>query len=101
MASTCYDQWRVKQNSKGQRKWVNEGRAPDGACPSCPEPQYPADGTWNGSAACQNGAIVKMVADGNGGRRTGEVIKPAGSPQATAACYESYFIGRGYITDYF
>lgn len=102
MASTCYNLWRVYQNSKGQKKWVNEGPAPDGGCPSCPQSNYPPDGTWNGySAACENGAIVKMVADGNGNRRTGDVIKPLGSPAATAACNGSYFIGTGYLTDYF
>lgn len=102
MPSTCYNQWVVYENSKGHKKWVNEGPAPDGECPSCPEPQYPAAGVWNGySAACQNGSIVKMVADGTGGKMPGDVIVAVGTPVASQACYNSLYIGTGPITNYF
>lgn len=102
MASTCYNLWVVYENSKGQKKWVNEGAAPDGDCPSCPEAVYPAEGTWNGySAACQNGSIVKMVADGAGGLEPGAVIQAVGTPKATSACYNSQYIGDGTISNYF
>lgn len=102
MASNCYNLWVVYENSKGQKKWVNEGPAPDGECPSCPEAVYPVAGTWNGfSAACQNGSIVKSVADGTGGKMPGDVIAAVGTPKATQACYNSLFIGTGRLSDYF
>lgn len=98
MASNCYNLWVEKQNTKGQRKWVNEGPAPDGECPSCPEPQYPVAGTWNGhSAGCHNGDIVKFVADGNGGlMQSNEVLV-----EDSGACSGSTFLGPGRISDYF
>lgn len=102
MASTCYYQWVQQVNSKGQRKWINKGLAPDGACPACPTPSYPPAGTWNGfSAACQNGNIVKMVANGTGGLMPGDVIQAVGSPQAVAACDNNRYIGTGPLSNYF
>jgi hypothetical protein len=81
---------------------VNEGRAPDGACPDCPQAQYPAAGTWNGyTAGCQNGSIVKFVADGSGGLMPGDVIQASGTPKAIAACNNSWYIGTGPISNYF
>lgn len=103
MASTCFNRWVKYKDSKGNQKWVNEGPAPDGACPSCSQSQYPTAGTWNGySAACQNGNIVKMVADGSGGMVSGDVIRAVGTPQATQACNGSQYIGLpGPISQYF
>lgn len=102
MSSTCYNQWRVYTNGKGVKKWVNEGAAPEGACPSCPDMGYPAEGTWDGShASCTGGAIVKRVADGAGGTKIGPVIAALGSPKATAACNGDYYQGTGPITNYF
>lgn len=103
MASACYNRWRVYQNSKGQRKWVNEGAAPDGGCPSCPSPSYPAEGTWDGySAKCNNGRIVKMVADGTGGLKIGDVIANVGSAKAISACFGNSYIGGSFpISNYF
>jgi len=105
MASACYNVWVVYQNSKGLKKWVNEGPAPDGACPSCPQMNHPAAGTWNGySAACTSGAIIKMLNDGNGNLAIGPVIVPAGTPRAIAACTQTggdYFIGEGSLSNYF
>lgn len=103
MPSACYELWRVYENSKGQKVWRNEGAAPDGDCPSCPQQNYPSDGTWNGySAACQNGSIVKMVANGTGGLRPGDVIQQAGeSLKAAAACNGSNYRGLGPISNYF
>jgi len=102
MASNCYDLWRVHQNSKGQKKWINEGRAPDGECPDCPQSQYPAAGTWNGySARCQNGSIYKVVANGTGGSITGDIIVASTHPRAIAACNGSTYQGTGPISNYF
>lgn len=102
MASDCFNVWRVYENSKGQRKWINEGRAPDGACPDCPESNYPAEGTWDGwSARCQNGAIHKIVADGNGGKVPGPVLIPITDQRAKDACNLNTYIGNGPITNYF
>jgi len=102
MASACYNRWVKVENSKGMQKWRNEGPAPDGVCPSCPNTGYPADGVWNGyTAACENGAIIKKVADGTGGVRSGDVIHAAGTTQATQACNGSYYIGTGPISQYF
>lgn len=102
MASACFNVWRLYQNGKGQKKWVNEGPAPDGVCPSCPNMQYPEAGKWNGySASCQNGAIVRMVADGAGGLKPGAVIQPATSDRAKQACVGNLYIAGGRITDYF
>lgn len=100
--STCYNLWVVQVNTKGQRRWINKGPAPEGDCPNCPQAQYPAAGVWNGSsAACQNGAIVKMVADGSGGLMPGDVIQAVGSPKAIQACNNNSYIGSGPITNYF
>ena len=87
-------------------KWVNEGPAPDGACPSCPDMGYPAAGTWDGvTARCQNGDIVKVRADGMGGwlpsTEVSDIIHAKGTPQATQACNENLYIGTGPITNYF
>ena len=102
MASNCYNLWRVYENSKGQKKWINEGRAPDGECPDCPQSNYPAAGTWNGvSAYCQDGAIHKWVADGNGGKMPGPVLIAATDQRAIDACIGSVYVGKGNISNYF
>lgn len=102
MASDCFNLWRVHENSKGQKKWINEGRAPDGACPSCPESNFPTSGSWDGvSAKCDNGKIVKLVADGMGGRVVGDILVPFLSPRAQIACNGDLYTGEGPITNYF
>ncbi len=103
MPSACYNLWRVYQNSKGHRKWVNEGAAPDCGCPSCPTPNYPPVDSWDGfSAKCNNGRIVKMVADGTGGLKVGPVIHNIGTKQAISACAGNAYIGGSFpIQDYF
>lgn len=102
MASTCYNRWVVYQNSKGLKKWVNEGPAPDNVCPSCADMQYEPAGKWNGfSAACQNGDIVRMVSDGKGGLMPGAVILARTTAKAQQACRDSLFIGSGSLSSYF
>lgn len=102
MASNCFNLWKVYENSKGQKKWVNEGRAPDGVCPNCPQSNFPAAGTWDGwSAYCQDGAIHKRVADGQGGKLPGPVLIAAGTPKAIDACIDDTYIGTGPISNYF
>jgi len=98
MASNCYNLWVEKQNTKGQKKWVNTGPASDGTCADCPEPQYPAAGTWNGySAGCKDGDIVKFVADGSGGlMESNEILV-----EDSSVCSGSQFLGPGRISDYF
>jgi len=98
----CYNLWRKYVSSKGVKKWVNEGAAPEGACPSCPEQAFPAAGTWDGSmASCSQGAIKKYVSDGNGNFIIGAVIVQYNDPKAIAACNGDYYIGTGPITNYF
>lgn len=102
MASDCFNVWRVHENSKGQKKWINEGRAPDGECPDCPQSNYPVAGTWNGwQAACQDGAIYKRVANGTGGTTLGPVLIPSTDQRAIDACNGSVYIGEGPISNYF
>lgn len=102
MASECFNLWAKLRNSKGQEKWVNQGRAPDGVCPTCPQSNFPAAGTWNGwSARCQDGSIYKIVADGNGGKVPGPVLIPSTDPRAQSACLDDTYIGEGLISNYF
>ena len=102
MPSACYHQWRKYTNSKGLSKWVDEGAAPDGACPSCPDMGYPANNSWDGvTASCSGGAIVRMLANGTGGYKTGPALVTADKAGAKAACNGDYYIGTGPITNYF
>ncbi len=100
--SVCFNKWVVYQNSKGHKKWVNEGPAPDGVCPDCPDMVYPENGRWDGfSARCLNGAIVQMVSDGSGGLRAGAVIKAATSLAGAQACLGNNYVAIGPISNYF
>lgn len=102
--SACYNRWVLHKNSKGLTKWINEGPAPEGSCPSCPDMQHPVYGTWDGkSAACIGGNIRKYVADGNGGQVIGGIIHAAGTAAALQACgtLGNSFIGTGDISNYF
>lgn len=97
MASACYFLWKEYVDQKGNKKWVNEGAAPDGVCPSCPEMNFCPDGFWDGvQAACDNGNIVKVVCNGAGGLRNGSVLV-----SNSTACNGSFFTGTGSIENYF